>query len=392
IKHVVVLVQENRSFDNLAGYYNYTSDIDNLIQYSIKNKGPHCNPKDVTKPNANLVCAYVDSPDVQPIDPDHSLPGTMFGQFGQYYVDSAQQPDVPPMNGFVQQNGGSETIIASLPNSDTQHTLALASNFVLFDRWFSSAPAPTNPNRAFITSGTTAGHGSNDLAFFLSGLKQKSIFQVLSENKITWKNYNHASGFKPDALFYSWVNSNAAGNVVNFNQFFTDAAAGALPQFSYINPECCAIESYHPSSPVSKGEAFVASIVNSLLASPNWNETLFILTFDEAGGFADHVPSPRATPPGDNKPYSWSSNGHSGSFKFDRFGVRVPTYLASPYLPKGHVEHAPASGEYDHTSIAKFLSGLWGLPDMILTDRVRAAPDFAHLFLNAPRRDTPSKI
>lgn len=83
---------------------------------------------------------------------------------------------------------------------------ALAENFVLFDRWFASVPGPTNPNRAYLTSGTSAGHGSNDNAFTSYGLNQKSIFEQLSDASITWMNYQNTS-FNPDAEFYAWTKS-----------------------------------------------------------------------------------------------------------------------------------------------------------------------------------------
>lgn len=75
-------------------------------------------------------------------------------------------------------------------------------------------------------------------------------------------------------------------------EFYTDVKAGNLPQFTWINPECCSVQSFHPSSSIYDGEVFIKSIYEALRAGPQWNETLFILTFDEHGGFADHVPPP----------------------------------------------------------------------------------------------------
>ncbi|KAJ3409940.1 hypothetical protein HDV05_004162 [Chytridiales sp. JEL 0842] len=236
------------------------------------------------------------------------------------------------MNGFVENNGGNQWAIASLDTTLVEHTYNLAKHYVLFDKWHASVPGPTNPNRAFLTAGTSGGRGYNGT------LKERSIFQVLSEKGITWKNYQD-SAFPPDAMFYEWTRKNALGNVVPFKQFFSDAKTGNLPSFSYINPECCSFFSYHPPSPVTTGENFVKGIYEAVRTSPSWNETAFIITFDEHGGFADHVSPPRAPPPGDNKTFKWTSGDQTGGFRFDRFGVRVPTYIISPFVQAGKVEH-----------------------------------------------------
>jgi phospholipase C len=163
---------ENRSFDNLAGYYNHTKDIDNLIQYEQRNGSPFCNPLDVAKgQEGGQLCASNNSPNVQRDDPDHGLPGVMIQQFGRLFNDSSLQPEIPPMNGFIQDNieahhsqsdpTRSQKFIAGLDVSLVQYTYELARNFVLFDRFFGSVPGPTNPNRAFATSGTSHGFGDN---------------------------------------------------------------------------------------------------------------------------------------------------------------------------------------------------------------------------------------
>jgi phospholipase C len=125
--------------------------------------------------------------------------------------------------------------------------------------------------------------------------------------------------------------------------------------------------------------------------SPQWNETLFILTFDEHGGFGDHVPPPVGVPPGDDMTYTETAqDGKNITFGFERLGVRVPTVLISPWVPKGYVEHAGSNngGEYTHTSILNFLSELWGIPK--LTPRVSWSATFEHLFLDKKRSDCDS--
>jgi phospholipase C len=276
----------------------------------------------------------------------------------------------------------------------------MAENFVLFDRWFAAVPGPTNPNRAYITSGTSHGHGSNDNAFNVYGLPQKSIFEQLSEKNITWMNYQNSTtgpglGFNPDAAFYTWTATSGANvtNIAPLDKFYADAKAGTLPQFTYINPECCSYQSFHPPSPITLGEQFIKGIYEAVRNSPQWDETLFILTFDEHGGFGDHVPPPVNIPAGDDLTYTEKApDGRNITFDFKRLGVRVPTLLISPWVGQGIVEKKGINngGEYTHTSILKFVNELWGLDD--LTERVTYSSTFEHLITDFRRDDTPATM
>jgi phospholipase C len=277
---------------------------------------------------------------------------------------------------------------------------AMAENFVLFDRWFAAVPGPTNPNRAYLTSGTSHGHGENDNAFLVYGLPQRSIFQQLSEANITWMNYQNSTtgpglGFNPDAAFYEWTLSSGASetNIAPLDQFYADAAAGTLPQFTYINPECCSYQSFHPPSPITLGENFISGIYDAVRGSPQWKDTLFILTFDEHGGFADHVPPPVNVPAGDDITYTETAqDGKNITFDFKRLGVRVPTLLISPWVGQGVVEGKGSNngGEYTHTSILGFLQELWGLDT--LTPRVAYSSTFEHLITDHFRDDAISEL
>jgi phospholipase C len=136
------------------------------------------------------------------------------------------------------------------------------------------------------------------------------------------------------------------------------------------------------------GENFIKGVYESLRSSPQWANTLFILSFDENGGFGDHVAPPEGVPAGDSLTYTEAApDGKNYTFDFTRLGVRVPTLIASPWLPKGKIEHkgANAGGEYSHTSIISFLNNLWGVN--LHTPRVDWSATFEHLFLTAPRSD-----
>ena len=387
IKNVVVLVQENRSFDNMAGGFTYSNDIDGLVGRTF------CNPVNVTDPSLGTVCASPTLPNVDPDDPNHGVSGVNMELFGTFHPSATS---TETMQGFVFEQQLTFTTsnitraseaIEFYNENDVPVMRTLAENFVLFDKWFCSVPGPTNPNRAYITSGTSNGHGRNDNAFNIAALPVRSIFQQLSEKGVSWINYSNAS-FAPDSLFYSWTVSSGAAltNVKPLTQFFTDAKAGTLPQFTYINPECCSLQSFHPPSAASDGQVFVKSIYEALRASPQWDETLFILTFDEHGGFADHVPPPKNVPAGDNITYTeLALDGQNFTFDFTRLGVRVPTYLISPWVAKGVIEHEGTNngGVYTHTSILAFLRNLWGLDT--LTPRVGFSSTFEHLILDKKR-------
>ncbi|RAH79076.1 PLC-A [Aspergillus japonicus CBS 114.51] len=397
IKNVVVVVQENLSFDTFAGGLTYNADIDGLIRTQ------YCNPANISDPESPQICAKPTAQDIAPDDPDHSIAGGNLQIYGTY--DPKPGTDRPTMQGFVTEQvraygldgdlGRAAEVINYYPPDGVRVLNALAENFLLFDRWFASVPGPTNPNRAYLTSGTSHGHGSNDPDFDTSSLPQVSIFEQLTAANISWINYSNTTGFLPDALFYTWtkISGHGVSNVKPIDQFYKDAKAGTLPQFTWINPECCSFTSFHPPSPVHLGEGFLKSIYEALRASPQWNETLFILTFDEHGGFADHVPPPENVPAGDDLPYTEAArDGTQTTFRFDRLGVRVPTLLISPWVDKGAVQHGPTDqpNDFTHTSILKYVAELWDLP--LLTPRVAWSPSFGSLIRDSSRSDTPERL
>lgn len=399
IKNVVVLVQENLSFDHFAGGLTYNDSIDGLVNRE------YCNPANVSHSHSEKVCARNEAANIATDDPNHSISGINMQIFGTYHP-LARAPS--SMNGFITEQRASyqtdnltcaaEVIDYFAPEHIPVFN-ALAENFVLFDRWFAAVPGPTNPNRAYLTSGTSHGHGRNDFTFLISGLPQKSIFEQLSEKGISWKNYENSTRsdppFLPDALFYEWTAKShvAKSNVLPIERFYQDARAGKLPQFTWINPECCRYTSMHPPSPINMGENFVKSVYEAVRNSPHWNESLFILTWDEHGGFADHVPPPTDIPAGDSLTYTEQApDGRGYTFHFDRLGVRVPTILASPWVEKGLVQSKPPDGDndYTHTSILKFLCELWDLES--LSPRVDWSPSFGDLITSEYRYDTPKQL
>lgn len=214
-------------------------------------------------------------------------------------------------------------------------------------------------------------------------------------------------------------------NVLPIDQFYTDAAAGTLPQFTYINPECCSFQSFHPPSAITDGEIFIKGIYEAVRNSPQWEETLFILTFDEHGGFGDHVSPPVNVPAGDDILYTEKAmDGLNYTFDFKRLGIRVPTLVISPWVGKGVIESKGTNngGEYSkffhfewrcrrhracflfglsflinvdlaHTSVLAFVQELWNLDNGVpLTPRVGYSSTFEHLILDEMRTDTPATL
>ncbi|PLN85078.1 phosphoesterase family-domain-containing protein [Aspergillus taichungensis] len=397
IKNVVVLVEENLSFDVFAGGLTYNKKIDGLVDRE------YCNPANVTDAYSKRVCAKPIAKNVAPDDPDHSITGGNQQVYSTYHPNAKN--DMPDMQGFVSEQIAAYGLDADLTRAAEVINYyspdmvpvfnAMAENFVLFDRWFAAVPGPTNPNRAYLTSGTSHGHGKNDRDFDTSSLPQESIFEQLDKAGISWMNYSNTTNFNPDALFYNWTASSGKGdtNVKRIDQFYKDAEDGNLPQFTWINPECCSYTSFHPPSPINMGENFIKSVYEALRGSPQWKDTLFILTFDEHGGFADHVAPPENVPAGDDLTYTEKArDGKESTFHFDRLGIRVPTVLMSPWVGKGVVQNSPDDqpNEFTHTSILKYVSELWGLDP--LTPRVEWSPSFKSLITDTYRDDTPKKL
>jgi phospholipase C len=210
--------------------------------------------------------------------------------FGEYHPSTDANSS---MNGFITEqnriyhlkNKPVVTEVINYYNPDlVPVTSAMAENFVLFDRWFASVPGASNPNRAYLTSGTSYGQGQDKGLFYHSGLPQTSIFQQLSEKNVTWIKYENTtnlgkSGSPPDSLFYKWTTKSGKSktNVLPIDRFYQDAKSGALPQFTWINPECCKYMSMHPKSPINMGENFMKGIYDTLRSSPQWNQTLLIV-------------------------------------------------------------------------------------------------------------------
>ncbi|KAJ7457212.1 putative phosphatidylglycerol specific phospholipase C [Mycena galericulata] len=403
IKHVVWVLLENRSFDNILGGV-ARPGLDNPT-----NNGNVCNPVNLTSdPKGPTLCDRLKDFDSVANDPDHSVTGNNFEFYGQFAPNNAdiQSGKITATNqGFIEKQVISYGISPDLAaaqvmgyysEAEIPTILNVVDNFATFNYWFSCIPGPTNPNRACALSGTSDGHGTNDNDFEISAIGVNSIFEEASSKGISWLNYDGTNGaFAPDALFYNWTAANAKNNVVPIENFFQDAYLGLLPQLSYLNPSCCGgnSNSMHPTGNVSFGQIFIKQIYEAVRQGPHWSDTLFVLTYDESGGFHDHVVSPLAVQT-DNKTYTETAeDGEVYTFHFDRLGGRMPTWLVSAYTPSGFIENLgtnPLTGApepYSATSVLKTLGLLWDFEDF--TPRVSNSPSFDHLIGPKMRNDAP---
>jgi phospholipase C len=248
---------------------------------------------------------------------------------------------------------------------DLPFTYSLADAFPIADRWFSSALAQTFPNRRFLLAGTALGM-TNDI-FNPTDPHQLvpaagTLFNMLDAHGISWTNYvtEFPNGATPE-LFPVNDAATEAAHHKPIAQFFADAAAGTLPSFSLLDPDYGTQSQENPQN-IVLGEAVLAEVVQALGASPQWPNTLFVLVYDEHGGYYDHVPPPAAIPPDTIAPIVLP--GESSYDGFARYGFRVPAVVVSPYAKPHHVSHKL----HDHTSILAMIERKWNLPALTFRD------------------------
>ncbi|XTI92944.1 phosphatidylglycerol specific phospholipase [Cenococcum geophilum] len=403
IKNVIYLMLENHSFDNIAGYWDFHPDIDNL------NNITYCN--EYTNPNWTVwgeplnICAGPYEDEVPLKDPDHNFAGTSYEIYRKW---NPAKSDVPNMGGYIERQsdkysatpGDTSFVIKAYTQKESNILATIGQNFAFWDSYHAEHPGPTNPNRQFATSGSTCGmvDNTNQASGWFMNVTgttcAKSVFQALTEKGISWKNYYETDII--DSYMYEWVQQNAMDKIVHADEFYSDLANGTLPTFSYINPECCTIDSMHPTSNIAAGEQLVKHLYDSVRNSKYWDNVLIIINFDEHGGFADHVPPPTNIPaPEDGITFTGISDGQNVSYDFTRLGVRVPAFIMSPFIPANTLIHDQgtsyaSNSAYTHTSFLHFLQNLWELDG--LNNRVQWAKTFETIFQDTPRQDTPQNL
>ena len=259
----------------------------------------------------------------------------------------------------------------------------------------------TQPNRYYLLAGTSAGH-VYPLPPGAPPLDIPTIFDSLQKAGITWKIYVSDLDRKPpmnDSLLTDFaIAKKFPANFVPASQFVTDANSGNLPQVALIEPgfldgldEHPTVVAHQTGGGIQFGAHYVSTLINALMQSPSWSDSVFILTFDEAGGFYDHVaPAQTVNPdgkhPSDLRPGDFCTNGTGPTCDFTSTGFRVPLIVISPFTKKNYVSHTVA----DYTAIDKFIETRFNLPS--LTKRDAAQMDMSEFFdfTDVPWKNPPT--
>jgi len=407
INHIIFMLQENRSFDHYLGHLNDyrhnqfglgTNDVDG---FPYGQPDAFSNPSfdgTTTVPSFHLASqcvennspywdeAHVDYNRFHPTSNKATNDGFVYAA-GKFSRDSGGATA-----GFTDING--LRAMGYYTDADLPYYYYMATQFATSDRWFSPVLSNTEPNRMFLMAATSQGIvGAPPVN---TKLTAKTIFQLLDENHISWKIY------VPDPppgrtilqdtylqLFTYWFNPAAQAKIVPVEQYMSDVANGTLPQVAMIEGGYFTNLDEHPDdnplqpgSGVQKGSLFVSGLINALMYSPSWKDSVFILSHDEDGAFFDHVAPAAATPPDATPPqlsagpppnicFGMSPTGTCG---FNFTGFRVPLIVISPFTVPHFVSHTPR----DHTAILKFLEMRFNLPS--LTARDAAQPDMLEFF------------
>jgi phospholipase C len=396
IKHIVQLMLENRSFDQMLGFLYAGSGNTSAGGQPFEGlTGSESNPDDTGR---EIPVYKIDRTAPHPYLMPGADPGEGFynTNYQLFSTDDPAAGETPTNRGFVLNfkaaiaSDLAKHFKDSLPGTDPSEIMgmyspemlpimsALAKGFAVCDHWFASVPTQTIPNRSFAAAGTSQGHLDNHVKVFTC----PSIFGRLAQNNIDWAIY----GYNRDPLTrhdYTDISDADESHFGHFRDFQTRADAGTLPAYTFLEPNFSAGgNSQHPNYDVALGEQLIHDVYYALRNSPVWNQTLLIITYDEHGGNYDHVPPPwGATPPD-------KSVGEFG-FDFTRFGVRIPALLISPRIAPGTVFRAK-TGTIDHTSVLRTIEERWKVGS--LTERDKVAPPLGDvLTLAKPRTDDPLK-
>jgi phospholipase C len=363
IEHLVVLMMENRSFDHMFGFLRSPDwPIDGLT-------GAETNP-DVNGAPVRVSPDARYSGDLTP-DPGHDFISVNEQVFGNSTAGGA-----PNMQGFVRAYHGktkdvvrSRNVMKCFAPGRLPALATLAREYAVCDRWFSSVPGPTLPNRAFAWAGTSLGRVDMNPNY----LALKTVFELLDGHGVSSKIYFTDVTI---GLTVGYLLQRAKKFFAFFDRFRDDCKNDRLPAFSFLEPRFNDLSTpgqffpaadQHPDHHVFQGEVVIKSVYDAVTSNRKvWEKTLLVITYDEHGGLYDHVPPPATVNPGDRPP-------GSTLFNFERLGVRVPAVLVSPFIPRGTIVRKV----FDHASIVATASRLFlKSPPLFLTERDRKANTF----------------
>ena len=398
IQHVFVLMLENRSFDHLFAL----SGIPGIVAATAENTNSH---------NGSAYAFGGGAPARMSTDPGHEFtdvveqlcgPGKQFMR-GQPYpsIDNsgfASNYATTRTEGTVPQTGDVGDVMRGVDvRTQCPALYALATQFVLCDGWHSSLPGPTWPNRYFLHGASSGGleHSPTSAEMCewegLDGFvyPNGSIFDALGKDnyRLYQDHLGDPLGRIPQVASIKGISVRDVDDLAHFEG---DLAAGYTARYTFIEPSYGDVvhgnyqngSSQHPMDSLAGGDQLVARVYGAIRNSPVWDKSLFVILYDEHGGFYDSVKPGPATPPNDGSGARLNASG----FGFDVYGVRVPAIVVSPWVARGQVDHTT----YDHSSVPATLQRLFGLSP--LTDRDRNAKDVLSLITQTCRQDCPERI
>lgn len=394
LKRIVVLMMENRSFDHMLGGLRATDARVEGLTGDESNLDANENPVQVQK-----VAKFQGQ--LNKHDPDHHFPGVDLQIFDGNNATGREAT----MKGFVksyytQTNDpkSSHAVMYYFDPKNLRVLTALATEYVLFNGWFSSIPGPTICNRAFAHYGTSFGQVGMGMLYITKSVKDKIL--TVYERMLN-------AGRKAKLYYYDQPSSTM--EVLNllqrqpqlfgtFEQFLGDCKAGSLPEYSFVEP--CYRDHYgddggaiiasdqHPDHDVRAGEEFIAKVYNAIRTNPDlWSSTALLVVYDEHGGLYDHVVPPLCTPDGYVATAADTMTGEP--FAFNRLGVRVPAILVSPWVTPGTVvagsEDKINGRIFEHASIPATVTNHFLLGDAKRTIREQTAQTFLDLLTDQMR-------
>ncbi len=399
IKHLFVLMLENRSFDHMLGF----ADLQGPD--AVSGQQVHAedliaigkSPTDVPKAALKIYA---------PFGPGHEFSDVLLqlcGPNAAYDPTIGSYPAIT-MSGFVecyQRKGAPDPsiVLQSFQPDQLPVLTTLAREFAVCDHWFASLPGPTWPNRFFVHAASAAGlddspsaltilvHQTVDGFEFPNG----TIYDRLGTDWVVFHGDEFPCVYSLKGMADHW----RAGRFQPQRKFkdivsAPDFAARYVfiePHYGRVYSDYACGTSQHPLDDVTQGEQLIKDVYEAIRQSPHWNESALVITYDEHGGFYDHVPPPPAPAPGDV-----TAGTHHG-FDFKQLGVRVPAVVVSPLIQKGTIDRRV----YDHSSVPATLATLFGLAPIngrqSLTDRDGNANTFESLFsLPVARADAPETL
>jgi phospholipase C len=364
LKHIVVLMMENRSFDHmLGGLKKNFPKINGLT-------GNESNPD--AQGNVVKVSPTADYRGQLSHDPDHHFPGVDLQIYGGAPFAPGRAAN---MQGFIKSYGtqgantqDSHAIMNYFAPEKIPVLTTLATEFAVFNGWFSSIPGPTICNRAFAHYGTSFGNVDMNMFLVPDAARQKvpTIYERLAQGGHSAKLYYYDQPSSTMEIVNLIKDQSLFGV---FSDFVADCKSGKLPEYSFVEPNYSdhpgpggghlLATDQHPDHHVLAGDNFIGKVYDCIRINPDlWKSTVLLIVYDEHGGLYDHVVPPSCTADGFHA--AVAATGVPGlTFDFDRLGIRVPAILVSPYIPRGTVVPGTEDANpriFEHASIPATVS------------------------------------